>query len=889
VKGELRVGLDAPLPSELAVGAGTVVLVAGWCYAPEQRIEALELTVDGRRQPVLAHGMPRLDLLREHERSGRDPQGHAYRSGFWGIARVPAGDDTVRLGLRATLRDGTVREEPLAAIGVRRPEAPAALSPPAPRDGPLVAVCMATYDPPDDLLARQLDSLRGQTHANWVCVISDDRSRPERYEALLRAVGDDPRFAMSRADRRLGFFANFERALELAPREAAFVALADQDDAWHPDKLETLLARIGSARLITSDARVVGRDGAVVGETFWDRRTPNHTDLLSQLVANAVTGAAALFPRALLDDALPFPPGQWNHFHDHWLGIVALAGGDVEFVERPLYDYVQHSTAAIGHEDSNRMPTFGDRWRALRRDGLGRRIKLWRRHYFADALRVRALAELAELRVGDRIPRRKHRALARYLAAERSPLAVARLFARGARELARRRPQTLGAEWMLGYAFLWRRLAGATARDRPQRALRLDALPPSDLGREKRTVTGTLPGDVAGVADKVAPLDLQVVDVPARVNVLIPALDLEHFFAGYIGKLNLALRLARRGLRVRVLLTDPGAMLPGDWARARAAVEAYDGLAGFFDAVEVGLAREPGGVQVSAGDRFVATTWWTAHIAAAATAAIDGPPFHYLIQEYEPFTFPNSSWSALAEASYALEHTALFSTELLRDWFRRERIGVYASGDGDALSAAFENAITPVAPPAADVLAGRRPRRLLFYARPEPHAARNLYELGMLGLRRALQDGAFAGWELRGIGTVALGRSVPVGDAVLELLPRTSQDGYAQLLAGHDVGLALMHTPHPSLVPIEMASAGLVTVTSTFANKTPEALAAISANLIAAPPTVDGVARALAAAAERAEDAPARVAGADVRWARSWDDAFGDALIDRVVELLAVP
>src|SRR5437762_2832256 len=86
---------------------------------------------------------------------------------------------------------------------------------------------------------------------------------------------------------------------------------------------------------------------------------------------------------------------------------------------------------------------------------------------------------------------------------------------------------------------------------------------------------------------------------------------------------------------------------------------------------------------------------------------------------------------------------------------------------------------------------------------PTPHAARNLHELGMLGLRRALQDGAFAGWELRGIGTVALGRSVPVGDATLELLPRTTQAQYAALLAEHDVGLALMHTPHPSLVPLE--------------------------------------------------------------------------------------
>ncbi|MFL5843053.1 MAG: glycosyltransferase [Solirubrobacteraceae bacterium] len=882
MSGELRVGLDAPLPAELARGASQVVLVAGWCWAPAGRLSGLELLVDGVVQPVLAWGMPRLDLLRDEERRGTDPAGFSYRSGFWGIASVDAAGGAVRLGVRATLEDGTTADADLGAIAERVPEAPASVA--APADGPLVAVCMATYDPPDDLLARQLDSIRAQTHPNWVCVISDDHSRPERFAALQRTVGDDPRFVVSRSERRLGFYRNFERALELAPPAADFIALADQDDAWHPDKLETLLGAIGGARLAYSDARIVTRDGSVVAETFWGRRRNNTTDLLSQLVANAVTGAASLFPRALLDDALPFPPGQWNHFHDHWLGLVALAGGDIAYVDRPLYDYVQHHSATIGHEAANLMPSMRDRAAALRRDGR-RRVQLWRRHYFADTLRLRALAQLLTLRLGDRIPRAKRRSLARFVAAERSPLATARLFARGARELAGT-PETLGAEWMLGYTFVWRRLLGATARDRPQGKGRLDAVPPPGLGRETRTAAGTLPGDVQGMADKIAPLDLHVVDGAPRVNVLIPELDLEHFFAGYIGKLNLALRLARRGHRVRVLITDASALLPGDLDRARRAVESYEGLAGFFDAVEVQAARGPAGVEVSAGDRFVATTWWTAHLADAAARAAGTPGFLYLIQEHEPFTFPNGSWAALAEQSYRFEHTALFSTELLRDWFRREGLGVFAAPDGDERSAAFENAISSVTPPTTAQLAGRAPRRLLVYARPEPHAARNLYELALLGLRRALADGAFAGWELRGIGTVALGRSVPVGDAELELLPRTAQADYAALLRDHDVGLSLMHTPHPSLVPIEMAAAGLVTVTSTFANKTAEALAAISPNLVAVEPTVEGVAAGLRAAAERAEDAAARVAGAEVRWARSWDESLGDAVLERVEALL---
>ena len=99
----------------------------------------------------------------------------------------------------------------------------------------------------------------------------------------------------------------------------------------------------------------------------------------------------------------------------------------------------------------------------------------------------------------------------------------------------------------------------------------------------------------------------------------------------------------------------------------------------------------------------------------------------------------------------------------------------------------------------------------------------------------------------------------------MELHPRAPQAGYGAFLREHDVGLALMFTPHPSLVPLEMASAGLVTVTNTFENKTAAAMEAISPNLIAAEPGVSAIAAALETAAARADDARRGCAAA--RWA----------------------
>src|SRR5439155_25865116 len=154
--------------------------------------------------------------------------------------------------------------------------------------------------PPIDLVGRQLDSIRAQTYGNWVCVVSDDCSNPERFEALEEAVGDDPRVVVSRSPRRIGFYRNFERALSLTPSGARFVCMADQDDFWHPDKLETLLGTIGDARLVYSDARLVRPDGELIASTYWGERRHNHSSLTSLLIANAVTGSASLLRRELL-------------------------------------------------------------------------------------------------------------------------------------------------------------------------------------------------------------------------------------------------------------------------------------------------------------------------------------------------------------------------------------------------------------------------------------------------------------------------------------------------------------------------------------------------------------------------------------------------------------
>jgi glycosyltransferase involved in cell wall biosynthesis len=340
----------------------------------------------------------------------------------------------------------------------------------------LIAICMGTFDPDPELLLAQLDSLRAQADTNWTCVISDDHSSPECYSQIQTLIGDDDRFALSRSERRIGFYRNFERAMALAPAEAELIALCDQDDRWHPDRLTVLRASLGSAVLVYSDQRLVDREGRMLRETLWQGRSNNWTDMGSLLVANTVTGASALFRREIAELALPFPDTPGIDFHDHWIALVALAAGELAYVDRPLYDYVQHEGAILGKVSGEQRKS-----RRLRPP----RMREWRAAYFLGFVPGQIRAFTLLLRCGRLLTPGKRRALERYLASESSPLAFTSFVLRPLRALLGR-SETLGGEWELARGILWRRAASVTAsRWWPQR-LALDTRLPHAAQFEHR-------------------------------------------------------------------------------------------------------------------------------------------------------------------------------------------------------------------------------------------------------------------------------------------------------------------------------------------------------------------------------------------------------------------
>ena len=685
-------------------------------------------------------------------------------SGFWAVVPVPpsdAGEELVLL-LRARLADGSEETTELGRVEVEELPEPLELDAAEPSPDSFVCICMATHEPSPELFRGQVESLRAQTHANWVCVVSDDCSGPGRFEAIERELDGDPRFTVSRSPERIGFYRNFERALALAPAAADFVALADQDDRWDPDKLETLLREIGDAQLVYSDARIVDSDGTVLSETYWQERRNNHED-----IASRPDGELGHRRRV----AVPARPARLR---------AAVPARAVPPLPRPLAgpDGARARGRRVRGQAALRLhPARRRRARARRREphGGARRARARlappaaRPRPALAAHLLRGRLQAAPVRDDPPAPlRRADGAAEAPLAASASPGRTARCSRSAGWPRAPRASSPDGPRRSAPSSACCSASPGGT-RPRasvragtPPRRVRLDTRPPARLAL-KPGKRGPEPETLRVIHEKLAPLDFAPRDdAPERVNLLIPSIDLDHFFGGYIGKFNLAAKLAERGLRVRLVTVDPVGPLPPGW---RDTVESYSGLAGLFDNVEVVFGRESPGIEVEPLGPL------------RRDHLVDRPPRAARARGQRPRALPLPDpgvravhvrrWGASPRSpheSYGFPHHALFSTELLRDWFRGRGLGVYAAGTsaGDAASVAFQNAITDVRPPPPEELAARTTRRLLFYGRPEEHAARNMFELGALALSRAVETGVLrGGWELHGVGTTGARRTDP--------------------------------------------------------------------------------------------------------------------------------
>ena len=304
-----------------------------------------------------------------------------------------------------------------------------------------------------------------------------------------------------------------------------------------------------------------------------------------------------------------------------------------------------------------------------------------------------------------------------------------------------------------------------------------------------------------------------------RLNIIVPTLNPAHVFGGITTAIIFYEKLADElGIKRRMIVTDEEtgeeylAKYPG-----YKLVDCCENAV--FDRQVVPFANRYGKtIPVGKNDIFVCTGWWTAYNAREMINCIEqnagtAKPLVYLIQDYEPYFYPWSSRSALAESTYRMDKPviAVFNSSELRDYFKLHNYSFYKEYYFDpVLNASLKKELVNNPPV-------KKEKKIIVYGRPS--VVRNCFEIVVDSLRKwaILADDA-AEWEL-----ISAGEHHPdlaVGDScVLHSCGKLTIEDYAKMMGSCYAGISLMVSPHPSYPPLEMSTFGIKTITNTYENK----------------------------------------------------------------------
>lgn len=251
--------------------------------------------------------------------------------------------------------------------------------------GTTVELLLATYNS-ERYLAPLLESLVGQTHDDFVLVVSDDGSRDATLEIIASFA---PRFRHPPRILEAGApsgsaMMNFARLLTAA--SADYVLLVDHDDIWHADKVASGLARVRSVEalrgtdhpvLAHGDLRVIDGAGTVSRPSFWAMKQIDpacSTSLRRTLIHASVVGCTTTMNRALVNACLPIP--REAVMHDWWISLVAAARGTVVYDPVPHIDYRIHGSNVSNPREASASAAMGEaNYRAVMRQKLAVRAR----------------------------------------------------------------------------------------------------------------------------------------------------------------------------------------------------------------------------------------------------------------------------------------------------------------------------------------------------------------------------------------------------------------------------------------------------------------------------------------------------------------------------------
>ncbi len=388
---------------------------------------------------------------------------------------------------------------------------------------------------------------------------------------------------------------------------------------------------------------------------------------------------------------------------------------------------------------------------------------------------------------------------------------------------------------------------------------------------------------VAEISRRMMPRGIVFEASPPRLWFLMPTMNPDITFGGYRGAFELINAAHKSGYAVGIICTED-AQADKDYFLWRETSKALRQLV--LD-IPILNAIEQTELKIGVNDTIIAYSVWDLYTAHDMRKVAPDLRVVLLTQEYEPIFYDNCSSRAIAEEAYALPHFPIINSQLLCKFLKAHKVGVFGKTKSPVLGkdyAVFEHRINILPSQTVAALRARREKVLVAYARPEGHAARNMFEILILALQTVCAEGLFdADWSFVGLGALTETDPVPLGGGhELVLHPKMTEEQYTGYIACMDIGVSLMFAPHPSVVPFEFATTGAIVVTNTYENRSAAELAAISKNIVAGPPSIAGIAETLRRALQLIADAETRVANIYQPENTSWSAIFNAEFLQTI-------
>ncbi len=218
---------------------------------------------------------------------------------------------------------------------------------------PRVLILVTVFQPSIRLLVRQLDSISQQTLPDFECVVSIDGAQQSDIEQI-GLILPDQRFRIHGDGFRRGLYAHVEFLIQKFCHDHEFVAIADQDDEWMPDRLSGQISclKLSMYSMVTDDAFVVRPESRHLPrgniDFLFDILGISDASKEFGVLTNFATGAGSLYRGTILKFAIPFPSQIGPQVHDHWLLLVSLLHGDCVIRNDQTWKYIQHDKNQIG-------------------------------------------------------------------------------------------------------------------------------------------------------------------------------------------------------------------------------------------------------------------------------------------------------------------------------------------------------------------------------------------------------------------------------------------------------------------------------------------------------------------------------------------------------------